>query len=80
MDYERQIDTPLVFLMGSAAGTTVCASIIIVADDIVEANEQFGFSLRSDSPVDLFADSSSGTVTIVDDDCKNKVYTAVTCI
>lgn len=71
VDYEDQINTPIVFSAGSSIGESVCASIDIEDDDCVEEDESFTFTLSSDDPVDLVG--RNGEIFIINDDSKCQV-------
>ena len=62
------MNTELLLPSGSTVGDTVCEDIVINEDEKLEDDEQFTFSLTSNDPVDFV--TSSGNVTIVDDDSK----------
>ena len=62
------MNAPLVFTSGSTVGAEVCVEIGIKEDGKLEDDERFTFSLTSTDPVVLV--TSSGSVTIVDNDSK----------
>ena len=59
----------LTFTAGSQAGSTACANISIINDDILEDDESFTVTLSSSDPVNF--DVSMSTCTIIEDaDCE----------
>ena len=67
-DYD-ELSVHLTFTAGSQAGSTACANISIINDDILEDDESFTVTLSSSDPVNF--DVSMSTCTIIEDaDCE----------
>ena len=66
-DYKARV-CQLTFDSGSTAGDTSCVDIVIIDDDVKEANESFIFALCAGGDDDVHIDDFHADVHIWDDD------------
>ena len=71
------LDTVLVFAAGSSGGATECANVTLVADSMVECQEEFTVELTLDTVKgSLSLGNSQTAVTLMDDDGTIQDYVA----
>ncbi len=68
-DYSPVVSQQVTFPAGSGVGSQQCINIVIVNDNINEANEQFSLSLTAGQNSEI-GNPGAATVTIIDDDSK----------
>lgn len=68
-DYTALANSPLVFNSGDPVGTSRCANVTIIDDEIIEPEQSFLALLTSSDPV-YIAPTQQAQVTIIDNDCE----------